>query len=260
MKKIFIIIGVALFFTSCIPTKDLTYFQGEPVNKNKIHQLQSKPYKLQINDIVDIKIKAADESLVSMFKVQENATNSNTVNASSLYFNSYSVDRKGMIRIPYLGELNVLGYSTKDVRVKIENELGKMFKNMNDVFVTVKLAGIRYTILGEIGSPGTKILYQNQVNIIEAIANSGDIVLTGDRKNIEILRTDIAGVTKYKLDLTGFDFMDSEAFFIQPNDIIYVKPLKEKSWGTGQTGTKTMSTIITALSLLTTSIILINRL
>ncbi len=237
----------------------MTYFQGKPINTNTVHKLQNAPYKLQINDIIDIKIKATDEELVSMFKI-ESATKSPTIGASQLYFNSYSVNHKGMIRIPYIGEINVLGYTTKEVRLKIESELSKMFKNMDELFVTVKLAGIRFTVLGEIGSPGTKVLYQNQVNIIEAIANAGDIPLTGNRKKIEIIRTNITGITKIELDLTGFDFMQSDAFYIQPNDVIYIKPLREKSWGTGQTGTKTMSTIITALSLLTTSIILINRL
>lgn len=259
MKKIVLLGFITLLLNACIPTRDLTYFQGTPKDKKEIHKIQHTPYRLHVNDIIDIKIKAADDKLVALFKSTDNSING-AVSANKLYFDSYSVDKNGMIRIPYLNDLNVLGYTTKEVRIKIENQLSKIFKNMDEIFVTVKLAGIRYTIIGEVNSPGSKVLFQNQANIIEAIANSGDITFTGNRKNVSLIRNTIDGVKKYNLDLTKFDFMDEEGFYIQPNDIIYVAPRKEKSWGTGQTGTKTMSTIITALSLLTTSIILINRL
>ena len=259
MKRIILALLIATTITSCIPTKDLTYFQGNPQEKKEIHTIQQTPYRLQINDIIDIKIKAADEKMVALFKSTD-AVNTGTVSPGKLYFESYSVDKHGMIRIPYLNEINVLGYTTKEVRLKIETELSKMFKNMNDIFVTVKLAGIRYTVIGEVKSPGSKVLFQNQVNIIEAIANSGDITMTGNRKKVTIIRNTIEGVKKINLDLTGFNFMNSEAYFIQPNDIISVEPRKEKSWGTGETGTKTITTIITALSLITTTILLIKNL
>ena len=259
MKKILIISLISLLFNSCIPTKNLTYFQGNPQKKTTIHKAQQAPYRLQINDLIDIKIKATDEKLVALFKNVENVANT-SISSEKLYFESYSVDRNGMIRIPYLNEINVLGYTTKEVRLKIETELSKMFKNMDDIFVTVKLAGIKYTVIGEVKSPGTKVLFQNQVNIIEAIANSGDINMTGNRKKVTIIRNNINGVKKIHLDLTGFEFMNSEGYFIQPNDIISIEPLKEKSWGTGDTGTKTISTIITSLSLITTTFLLIKNL
>jgi len=84
--------------------------------------------------------------------------------------------------------------------------------------------------------------------------------MTGNRKNVLIIRNSIDGVKKINVDLTNIDFINGEGYFIQPNDIIAVTPLKEKSWGTGETGTKTVSTIITALSLVTTTILLFNRL
>jgi len=259
MRKILILIIISLLFNSCIPTKDLTYFQGTPKEKANIHKIQQAPYRLQINDIIDIRIKAADETMVALFKTTE--TNANTsISENRLYFDSYSVDKNGFIRIPYLDEINVLGYTTKEVRLKIESELAKMFKNINDIFVSVKLAGIRYTVIGEVKSPGTNTLFQNQVNIIEAIANAGDITMTGNRKKITVIRNNINGIKKIQLDLTGVDFINSEGYFIQPNDIISVEPLKEKSWGTGDTGTKTISTVITSLSLITTTILLIKNL
>lgn len=259
MKHLFLISIIALFLGSCIPTKDLTYFQGNPKSKTEISKYNSRPYKLQANDIIDIQIKANDETLVSLFKAIE-TPNASVITPQQLYFNSYSVDKNGFIRIPYLDEINVLGYTEKEVRLKIETELGKMFKNMDDLFVTVKLAGIRFTVIGEVNNPGTNVIFQNQVNVIEAIANAGDITVTGNRHTIKIIRNNVDGIKKYTIDLTRFDFMNSNAYFIQPNDIIYIEPLKQKSWGTGDTGAKTFSTLVTALSLITTTILLINNL
>ena len=139
MKRLLMFSLIGLVFTSCIPTKKLTYFQGNPTEITNIHKVQQNPYRLQVNDIVDIRIKAADEKMVALFKSVESASN-NTVSAGKLYFESYSVDKNGFIRIPYLNEINVLGYTTKEVRLKIEDELKKMFKKMNEIFVTVKLA------------------------------------------------------------------------------------------------------------------------
>ncbi len=259
MKKYILIVFLGFYLNSCIPTKDLTYFQGNPKIKTELVKINNKPYRLQINDIIDIRIKAADEKLVALFKNIDNP-NVNVITPEMLYFNSYSVDQNGIIRIPYIKELNVLGYTTKEVRLKIEAELSKMFKNMEDIFVSVKLAGIRYTVLGEVEKPGANIFFQNQMNIVEALANSGDIKMTGNRKKIIVLRNNADGVKKFTLDLTGFDFINSEGYYIQSNDIIYVEPLKQKSWGTGDTGAKTFTTIVTALSLITTTFLLVKNL
>ena len=166
----------------------------------------------------------------------------------------------GNIRVPTLGELNVLGRTTEEIQVLIEQKLlDEQFKEAANIFVTVKLAGLRYTANGEVGTPGTQILFQERVNIFEAIANVGEIPITGDRKDVLIIRQYPQGQQIHHLDLTDINVMQSPYYYIQPNDIIYVKPLKQKSWGTGTTGVQTLTTIITALSLVTTTLLLINR-
>jgi len=262
MRKILLIVAIAIFFTSCIPTKDLVYFQGEPISKTSVHKMLNEPYRLQVNDILDIRLKAEDEKLVSVFNQtnQQGSQFGNQFDEQNLYFTSYTVDRQGNIRIPYIGELNVLGYTEKEVREKVEEELSKFFKDISGIFVTVKLAGIRFTVLGEVENPGTLVLFQNQVNIVEAIANAGDIKLTGNRKKITIIRRNVEGTQKFSLDLTDVSLFNSELFYIQSNDIISVEPLKQKSWGTGTTGAQTFTTIISVLSLVTTTILLVRNL
>ena len=115
---------------------------------------------------------------------------------------------------------------------------------------------MRYTINGEIGSPGTNTIYQDRVTIMEAIANSGDIPITGNRKEVQIFRKLAHGFETYSIDLTDANAMNSPYFYIQPNDYIIVKPLKQKSWGTGVTGMQSVATIMTAISLITTLLVL----
>lgn len=246
--------------TSCVPTKDLIYLQDKDTDASKeaISQVVLKPYRLQTNDIVSITIKAIDQKLVAMFSRSESAINSKS--EIGIYFEGYAVDDHGNIRIPVLGEVNVMGYTTEEVRKVVEKKLlEEYFNETANIFVTVKLAGLRYTINGEIASPGTKILYQDKVTVLEAIANSGDITLTGDRKAVQIIRQFPHGIEMQDIDLTDIKAMQSPYFFIQPNDYIYVKPLKQKTWGTGTTGIQSLGSLITILSLATTTFLLLKR-
>ena len=111
-------------------------------------------------------------------------------NASPMgaYLTGYSIDRQGNIRLPYIGEMNVLGYTTKEVRIKIEENLKKYLEKGTTIYVSVRLQGIKYTVMGEVKLPGTKIAYSNNLSIIGAITDSGDISDVGDRKNVEVIR------------------------------------------------------------------------
>jgi len=255
MNKISIYVLLLTVATSCISHKELTYFQGQPATKTSLYKLNNQPYKLQVNDVLSIDIKAEDEKLVALFKISSDA-----LNKKDLYFDGYTIDRDGNIRLPYIGEMNVLGYTLKEVREKIQTELKKYIKNTDSVFVKVKLAGIRFVVTGEVNSPGTIVLLQNQVSIIEAIANAGDITDTGDRKNISLLRKTIDGVEKHTLDLTNVTVFNSPYFYVQPNDVIYVSPLKQKSWGTGSTGLQTFTTLVTILSFVASTVLLVKNL
>lgn len=259
MSKHLLILVFAVLITSCVPHKKLVYFQGEPIPKEDIYKINEIPYKLQVNDIISITIRSKDEELVALFR-NEDPNTPGQGDGGNAYFNGYSVDGHGNVRLPYIGELNVLGYTTDEVREKIKSELRKYIVTPHGTFVTVKLNGIRYTIIGEISSPGTNVLYQNKVNIIEAISNSGDVLDTGDRTNIEVLRDEFDGLKKYTVDITQVTVFDSEVFNILPHDIIYVKPIKTKSWGIGTTGLQTFTTLASIFSIIATTILLIQSL
>lgn len=260
-RRLLFILSIC-FFASCVPNKDLVYLQGKPVAKKDVYKLNNEPYKLQVGDVLAIDIKAKNEESVAIFKKsqsigsQGSGASSNVVNLQT----GYSIDRHGNIRMPIIGEINVLGYTVKEVRLKVEKALLIYLKNEEDIFVTVRLSGIKFTIFGEVGSPGTKIINQNSVSIIEAIANSGDIIVTGNRKKIEIIRSSASGTKKYMIDLTNISALNSEVFYIQPNDLIYVRPLKQKAWGTGTTGLQSLTTLVSVFTLVTSTILLIRNL
>ncbi|MDI5887470.1 MULTISPECIES: polysaccharide biosynthesis/export family protein [Flavobacterium] len=258
---LYLLLFISVLFSSCISTQDLIYLQKKDNSQDNlvITAIESKPYRLQTNDVLSISIKAIDPKLVAIFSPSGEGVAAGK-SESGLYFDGFTVDDHGNIRIPVLGELNVIGYTLDEIRVRVEKQLlADYFNKEANIFVTVKLAGLRYTINGEIGGPGTKIMFQEQVNIMEAIANSGDITITGDRKAVTIMRKTPTGVQMQDLDLTDINVMQSPYFYLQPNDYIYVKPLKQKTWGTGKTGIESLGTIITLLSLATTTFLLLKN-
>lgn len=260
MNKPLIYLLLLFVASSCVTNKQLTYFQGKPNQIKELSKLNNQPYRLQVNDILSIDLKADNPKMVSMFKNSASEMAVSNTGSDQLYFKGYSVNRQGNIRIPYIGEVNVLGFTTKEVREKIESDLKKYFKNPEQIFVTVKLAGIRFVVTGEVGSPGTINLMQNQVSVIDAIANAGEITNLGDRENVYIIRKSLGNVQKFKINLTSIDVFNSPNFYIQPNDVIYVPPLKQKSWGTGTTGFQSFSTIVTILSFIVSSVLLVKNL
>lgn len=263
IKLLFIFLSCVIV-SSCIPHKDTIYLQNKEnsINDtipNNLLEIQ-KPYRVQVNDILNVRVKALDQETVSIL----NPTGEGSLNASSAeraFFDGFTVDVHGNIRIPTLGYMNVLGFTTEEIEKNIEEKLLEdQFKETANIFVTVKLAGLRYTANGEVGRPGSQVLFTERVNIFEAIANVGEIPVTGNKKNVKIIRQYPQGQKIHSLDLTDVNVMKSPYYYIQPNDIIYVEPLKQKSLGTGETAVSSIATIASIISLLSTSILLYSRL
>ncbi len=252
---------ILILFSSCVPIKDLIYLQKKQNSdtSTSINLVNNKPYRMQTNDVLSISIKTLDPKLSQIFSISTTTTLL-TNSEQGLYFDGFTIDDHGNIRIPVLGEMNVLGFTADEIRIKIEEKLLKEYFNKeSNLFVNVKLAGFRYTINGEVGSTGTKTLYQEKVNLLEAIANSGDITITGNRKDVQIIRQFPQGTEIHTIDLTDINATKSPYYYLQPNDYIYVKPLKQKTWGTGKTGIESLGTIITLLSLITTTFLLLKK-
>ena len=253
---------MAVSFTSCISTKKTTFLQPSETAVDSVLTIQrlKTPYRIQVNDLLSIRVKALDQELVGMFNPISEG-NASATGEERLYYDGFTVDPHGNIRVPTLGEINVLGYTVEEVQKKIEQELlDNYFREQANIFVTVKLAGIRYTTLGEIGT-GSQVVYKEQVSIMEAVANAGGINEFGDMTDVRIIRQYPGGGEKiHSIDLTTIEATKSPYYYIQPNDLILVNALPQKAWGLGTTGIQNFQTIVSVITVFTSIILLSTRL
>jgi len=244
-----IAISFLLATTSCVPTKKMIYLQAEEGQNTEIFKYDRQEYKLQENDILDVQIRSMNPEINALFN--PNASMSQNVQAGLqsggdlYYMTGYSINDDGIIELPFVGEINVKGQSLEEAKASINIEVSKSFKNF---YLQVKLGGIRYSAIGEFGSPGKKVILQNQLTIFEAIAASGDLTQVANRNEVRLIRQYPDGTKIHAINLLDQSIISSPYYFIQPNDVIYAEPLPQKSWGVGVTGAQTLSTIVSTLS------------
>ncbi len=248
MKKILILLLGVLFFSSCIPRKKLTYLQDKTSRTDSLYlNYANSRYEVQVNDILNIAIRSFNPEVSNMFNI--NSTTQVNQNGGDLmfYLNGYTVDIEGNIDLPVLGKMYVLGMNTEEIKNMVLARLSEYFQN-EVLHVIVQLAGVRFTLIGEVSAPGKYTIYQNQVNIFEALSTGGDITLVGDRTSIQIMRQIEGKVEFYEVNLTDREVVESPYFYILPNDVINVRPLPAKSWGIGTTGFATIASVLTIVS------------
>ena len=118
MKKYFLLFLLFFILFSCVSGKDLIYLQGNPIQKKELKRINDIPYKLQVDDLLNIDIISNEEKLVAIFNKQNSGNQNYSIENG--YLSDYSIDIYGNIRMPILGTINVLGYTTTEVRKKIE--------------------------------------------------------------------------------------------------------------------------------------------
>lgn len=171
----------------------------------------------------------------------------------SMFIYGYTVSDTGSISLPILGEIKVQGLTLSEVKSAIEIRAAEYLK---DAVVNVRLLSFKFTVIGEVNRPGTYSNYNNQLTVLEAIGMGGDITDFGDRKRVLIVRPSKEGSYTYHINLQDKNLLQSEGYFLLPNDIVIVEPIKSKPF---QLNLPTTSLIITtSLSTITTLILLIN--
>lgn len=266
MRLTFPVLLLILFLAlqSCISRKQMTYLQETENGKdslNYVTPVMNRPYKVQVNDILSITMKSDLPELVAIFEKNIQQTQGNNISDATFYLNGYTVDVHGNILIPRIGEVNVLGYTLEQIKEQLKTIILDRFLTEDaNLFISVKMAGISYTVSGEVGSPGRNTMYVEKLNIIEALANSGEVNITGDKKDIVLVRQYPEGKRIYHLDVTNAEVMNSPYFYIMPNDMIIVNPLPQKSLGTGTNGLQTFTTIFSVFSVITSTVLLIRSL
>jgi polysaccharide biosynthesis/export protein len=240
---------IILIISSCVSQKKLTYLQysdksagSEVSSENTRSSITPSAYKLMPYDNLYIRVLTPDPQWSSLFNV-EMGTGGLTQESAGL--SGYSVDLEGNIELPYVGKVNVIGKRLSDVKIALDS----IFKNyVTDAALTVKLVNNAVSIIGEVSSPGRYIIFKDRLNIFEAISLAGDISVYGKRQKVQLIRPSPYGPLIKELSLTDRDILNSELYYVMPNDIIYVMPMRGRSFTTNASVyTLFLSTITTAL-------------
>ena len=247
-------------YTSCVSNKRIVYMQEMEADQSpliyasELLPYETEEYLLQYNDIVDISIKTSSKELNELFSVFEmgNAQGNMMMQGGRaggdiFFMTGYTLDDRGMVELPLLGEIKLSGMSTQEAKGLVENEMVR-FVNKEDLFVRVRLGGIRYSALGEFRVAGKHNILQNRVTIFEAIANAGDLTELAKRNELVLVRQYPEGSKMFKIDLNNKNLLSSEFYFIQPNDMLYAEPMKVRMLGTGVNFVQTFSLAVTTLS------------
>jgi polysaccharide export outer membrane protein len=158
----------------------------------------------------------------------------NNTNVQNLSLYLYLIDDDMNIDFPFVGKINLAGCTVADAKVRIIEALESF---LNDAQIIIKLHSSSFVAIGEFGRVGRIEMGtgKDQITIFEAVALAGDIKLTGKKKQVKITRPTSEGSISYLVDLTDKNILDSDVYYIYNNDIIYVRPMKAKSWGIGET-------------------------
>ncbi|EIM77281.1 polysaccharide export protein [Nitritalea halalkaliphila LW7] len=218
-------------------------------------------YKLQYNDVVDIQIQTTSEELNAIFgiSVQQGqmamAGVQGANNGGDIFFmQGYTLDEEGNVDLPLIGAVNLLSLTVQEAKHKIE-ELMLAYIRKDDLYVRVRLGGIRFATLGEFVFNGNHTIMANRVNIFQAIAHAGDMTPVAKRHEIVLVRQYPEGTKSFRINLNDKRIVESEFFFLRPNDMLYAEPLRVRELGAGVNFVQTLQFTV---SILTAALLIIN--
>jgi len=216
----------AVVSSSCVPQKKMLYMRvKEDADTLKEFKNERKvDYKIENGDNLFIKIVSMDETTSDLLNPMGSGGSSG---GGGNYLNSYTVTEKGYLDFPLVGKIYVKGKNVEEITDLLTEKLNKYIK---EFVVIIKLVNFNITILGEISSPGQYQIYQTDINMFEAIAMAGDMTDFSVRDKVLIIRKTKDGSSVHEVDMSSRSFLSSDYFYLQPDDIIYVRPMKGKQF------------------------------
>jgi len=220
---------VSLVFSSCIPQKKMLYLQVEKGADSLVDFKNEKKieYRIQPGDNLYIRVVTPDEKSTFLLNPLSVGASQNINNDASVYLNSYSVSEEGMLDFPMVGKILVKNLNIEQITKKIELNLDTLLINY---VVIVKLVNFNITMLGEVHNPGQYKIYQDNINIFEAISMARDLTDFANRHKIALIRQTKTGSEIVYIDMTDQSLLLSEYYYLKPNDILYVQPFKGKQF------------------------------
>ena len=242
LRNIFFLAIVAWALSSCVTARKVNYMQ-EPDRyiPHYADTLSFEDYQLRIGDRLYVYVYSLDEKVMEMYNAGGQSSNmryqsGNIGGSYDLY--TYLIDDDGNIDFPTIGKQYVRGKTTREVKWLLEDELSKLLSELpgySTVSVEVNIVNRSFSIIG--AQSGRYSINKEKMTIFEALALVGDLAEFNSRKEIKIIR-EIEGVTTIKtFDVRSKDIVNSEFYYIEPNDIIYIRQIPGYSFGINSAST-----------------------
>lgn len=216
---------MSLTLTGCYSNRAIGLLQ-EPTKHNGIPTYDSvgyQPYRLQVNDEIVYRIITLDETI-------SRTLDAGNGGANAQYANTYRIYEDGTIDLPFLSPIHIEGLTVEEAQDTIRARFREIIP---DADVKVAQYNKTFTVIGEISS-GQRYIYKERMNIFQALAMTGDLRNSGNRKHVRIVRPrNGADPEVLEFDIRSKDLIDSKYYYIYPNDVIYVERSKQAFWATG---------------------------
>lgn len=229
MKKLLlpiIALVMILSMVGCGSSKNVTYWQ----NIDSISLAASKGLydaRIMPKDELTILVQTTDPLTSEPFNLRLNGQQNQTQNRG------YLVDNDGYINFPIVGKIHVAGLTKTECEDLVKSKIQPYLSRTENPLVSVRMSSYRITVIGEVGSPGVIPVSTEKINIVEALAQAGDMTVYGKRDNILLIREDQQGEKhKVRLNMNDANIINSPYYYLQQNDIVYVEPHKVKARNT----------------------------
>ena len=247
MKMGAVALLMAIAFASCVPQKKMLYLKEAQMatdnrSVNYINE-RSVDYKLQPGDNLYIRfINTIDERSAAALAGENSLRASYMSTDAGIYLQSYTLDEDGYMVLPLTGKIELKNLTVDGAKEKMQAEINKF---VNQTTLIVKLSNFNLTVLGEVTRPGMYKVYQSQINLFEAVALAGNMTNFAKNSEVKIIRQTDNGSEVITVDMGKADILSSPYYYLKPNDIIYVEPLRIKQWGVTTFPYSTVISIVT---------------
>lgn len=253
-----------LFLVSCTTPKNVTYFQ-DLADGDVSEAIPVKDIRIRPEDKISIVVNSKDPMLADLFNLPVishrvgTGTGALSSMSNSQYVSYYTVNSKGDIDFPVLGEIHIGGMNRAEVAAYIKKRL--LSENLvKDPVVTVEYANTGISVIGEVLRPGRYDINRDRITLLEAISLAGDLTIQGERESVLVIRDEDGRQKAYRVDLTDAkSLQNSPAFYLQQNDVVYVEPNAVKKRQTTVNGNNVLSASfwVSVASLLTSIAVLV---
>lgn len=214
---------MVLMVYSCVPMNKLSYFNDiEKIDKPGINPRTQKT--IMPFDRLYIKVLSTDPETNQIFSTEEEMR-VGSFGAGGII--GYMVDEDGDINFPFVGNINVLSLTTSEAAEKVRKALSEYIPH--NISLSVKYVDNHVTVMGEVQRQGVYNFTQDKISIYEAIGLGGGITRYGDRRNVILTRHVGEKIIHYKMNLSDSRIVSKDYYYILPNDVIIVEPLKAVS-------------------------------